>query len=268
MARMIVLDPYYSDRATLSGGSWALPLANLQDMQPSRTVQSNGVAPASTKIVARFAEAVRCTALTLGRHNLSSTAMVRNIAGNDLYDLAFAPWFNTGWLSVWPSSGKPTDRGVTWYDMFKLLAPTMAYRWWRIEIDDSANAAGFLEIGRLYLGTYWQPPVNYSKGRDFGRLPIDVRMVTDYGHTLTDKRVAPRSWTLPLDFLKPDDAETAIYEMQRELGTANDVFVVLNPDDTTLLHRRSMMATLAEVPTVVQPYANTYRTTLKWTELR
>lgn len=266
MARLILLDPYYSDRATLSGGDWAMPLSYLQDMQPTRSVQSAGVTTAATQFDVDFGSAVTCDYIAMGRVRAPADATVTVKAATSQGGLASPTW-SSGSMSVWPSSGKPGDRGLIFYDVLKALAAGSAYRWWRIEIDGQNSGDGYLELGRLYMGPKWQPAYNFSYGWRNSREPLDLRIEAKSGHTLTGARKKPRLWDLPINTVAKDDAEDAIYEFRRNFGTHGDFFLCLDPDATTRLHRKMMMATFSAIPEDAQPYHNTFSAAFKVREL-
>lgn len=258
-SKLAILDPYYSDLATLTGTGWAMPLSYLQDMQPTRSIQPSGSTSGNT-IVIDFGSAVTCDSLALGRVRAPPDAMMTIEAATSEGGLA-SPAYSSGSVSIWPTTGKPTDRGVVYYDVFKEIAAGSAYRWWKITIDAE-------EVGRLYHGPIWQPTYNYSYGWERGRAPLDIRVDTPGGHTLTDKKNSPRIWTLPLNFISRADADDFFDDLEGRIGTAGDFFVCLDPTETTRLHRKMMMATLAEVPSRAQQHLNVFRATLKLRELR
>lgn len=268
MGKLAILLPLDSDDAALSGGDWAIDLALLQDMQPTRSVRSTDAANASTIIVIHATAAKAWSGLALGRTNLSADALVR-ISGADAEGDLGSTGYVGDWISAWPTSGRPEDRGLVWRDVFKTWTPGDSYAWWRIEIDDDTNADGYVEIGRLYIDALWQPAYNYSYGWERGRASVDIRVDTPGGHTLTDKRAAgPRVWSLPLNFVDRDDADDFLDEIDRLMGTAKDLFACLDPNETIRLHRKMMMATMPEVPPRSQPLFEIFRTTLKLKELR
>lgn len=262
-----MLVPLDSDAATLSGGSWAMSLALLQDMQPTLTVQSTNALNASTLIKINFASSLAITGFALGHTNLSTDARLR-FSGAASEGALGSSGYVGSWISAWPATGRPTDAGLDWLDVFKMITPGAAYPWWRIEIDDDTNAEGFVELGRLYAAVAWSPDVNFIHGSESGHADIGIRNKTEAGHTNTERRDGPRVWDLRFDFLSVAEAKGFIYELRRRVGTAGDVFVCLNPDETTYLHREMMMATFDAMPSTPYRFLNGFSSNFKLWELR
>src|SRR5690349_8106081 len=109
---LTLLVPLDSDAATLSGGSWAMDLSLLQDMQPTRTVQSTDATTGSTIIIVHAAAAMAWSGLALGATNLSSAATIRIRAAASEAALTAGPGYDSTAVSAWPTSGKPTDAGL------------------------------------------------------------------------------------------------------------------------------------------------------------
>ena len=160
--------------ATLSGGTWlaAAPLANLQQNLLSLRARSSNLLLASTKInIDLGVSNTPVRMIGVARHNLTRDALVRITAGTtpggtDLY--------STGWIPVWPAVYLPED--LEWEDdnfwtgqlsddeivgypshgMHDALGNIRA-RYWAIEINDTANPDGYVELAHLRLGTIWSP---------------------------------------------------------------------------------------------------------------
>jgi hypothetical protein len=266
--KLTMLMPWDSDAATLSGGSWATSLALLQDMQPTYSVQSVDATVTSTIIILQATSAQAWSGLALGRTNLSAAALIRIRAATSLGNLTSSPSYDSGWISAWPTSGRPTDAGLTWLDIFKLFSAGGSFVWWRIEIDDHTNIAGFVEFGRLYIAAAWTATYNFSYGSGRGHAELDVRNKTETGFTNTDKRGAQRLFDLRLNFVASADAEDFIYEVRRRTGTAGDFFVCLDPTETTRLHRKMMMATFDVMPNDTYLVNNVFQVPCRLLELR
>lgn len=264
---LTLLVPLDSDAATLSGGDWAMDLALLQDIQPTRTVQSTDATTGSTIIIIEATSAMAWSGLALGATNFSSSATIRIRAATSEANLTASPGYDSTAISAWPSSGKPTDAGLDSYDIFKTFAPGGSFVWWRIDIADTGNADGFIEIGRLYIAEAWEPDYPFT-GLAIGHAALDLKNKTETGFTNTEKRGSVRYLDLKLDVVSAADAEDFLYEFRRRLGTAGDLFVCLDPEETTRLHRKMMMATAEEMPDTPHAFFAHYRTVLKFWELR
>jgi len=88
----------------------------------------------------------KITMLAIFGHNLSSGATV-TIEAN-----ATDSW-------VTPSY----SHAMTWNALAMVEFLDQTYRWWRITIEDNGNDDGYIEIGRICAGEYYEPGVNISQ---------------------------------------------------------------------------------------------------------
>ncbi len=267
MDRFTLLTPLYSDAATLSGGSWAMDLALLQDMQPSQTVQSTDATNASTKFKIHFPTARAISGFGFGKTNLEADARLKFSGAAAEGDLGSTGYVGS-WGSAWPVTGRPTDADLDYLDVFKMITPGSAYEWWQVEIDDDTNSDGFVELGRLYADEAWSPDATFTYGSEATRIDVSIRNKTEGGFTNTERRDGPRFWDLKFDFLSIAEAKGFVYELRRRVGTAGDVFVCLNPEETTYLHREMMMATFDAMPGTPYRFLDRFACNFKLLELR
>src|SRR5262249_17409855 len=152
---LIILSPSDSDAATLAASSQVatLPVTNLQSMPPKRKWRASGAA--AEYIELDFGTGVAANGLALIGHNLTGSATIR-VRGKATYPVTISPAVDTGSVSAWPASGKPTV--ARWPQYFSWVAWTSigTLRYWRIDIADGTNSAGYIEAGRLMLGSCWQ----------------------------------------------------------------------------------------------------------------
>lgn len=242
MGNIVILSPVDSDAASLgvSSAVSTLPASNLQNMQPKRKWRSSGL---TEYITADFgAGGAACNGLALVGHNLTGAATLR-LRGKATPDVTVSSTVDTTAVSAWPATGKPAV--VDWPQHLSWLSwsNSTALRYWRLDIADGANPAGYLQAGRLVLGRYWQPTINF----DLGGMPLahdqrDVQVVTDYGETFTDRRTrsAPRRFALQISAADRREVLDGIAEIQRLRGLWGDVICLLDPAATTDFHRHSM----------------------------
>lgn len=172
--------------------------------------------------------------------------------------------YDTGWLDVWPVMwdygvlpwGSPNTwtRKLTEEQVGKYragwvhVAPTgYQAQYWRFEIDDTTNAAGFIDLARLVMSPGYQPSVNMSEGATLG-IQDESRFTESLGGVrYYDSRPQRRVQTLVFDTIPDDELLGVMQEMQRELGTSGQVFWIHAADDTFNLPRRAMLATFKEL---------------------
>ena len=242
MSNVLVLSPQDSDAATLSASSQVatLPVANLQTIQPQKKWRSNGV---TESIVITPLSALPWNALSLVGHNLTGAATIRVRGAATLGGLTSSPPIDTGAVSAWPATGKPTVANWPNYLSLVTWANVTGYGFWRIDIADAGNAAGYLEAGRLLMGTSWQPGNNFDvAGSPIGFDAQDTQTRTPFGYIFTSK-VANRAARLFSLQITGDDKRSVfdgIAEIQHQRGLWGDVVCCLDPGETTDFHRFAM----------------------------
>jgi hypothetical protein len=272
------------DAATLSGGSWVatLPLANLKNRTLAKLARSTDDAVASTKFdidlgAPRF---VRLVALV--NHNISLAGLVR-LRGSD--DAAFATTVHdSGWVEAWPVvyplgsfvwgdprtwTGKYTAEEIAGYTLtLPLLVPaaTLA-RYWRVEIDDTANPAGYLQLGRVMIADGWQPAHNMSYGASHAwETDTEVQRAKS-GAEYFDRRAPRRVARFSLDWMGEDEAFANAFEIQHQMGIDMEVFLLHNPADTVHLLRRAFLGRLRQLSPIEYPYYQINKTAFEIQEL-
>mgnify|MGYP001423192831 CR=1 FL=1 len=245
-----------------SGGTWiaGMPLSNMRDPRFDRVARSNGLTLAATKFDVDLGTPRRVFMLAIPKHNLSLGAKVRVRLSNDA---AFATSLHdSGWVDAWPIiyawgsvpwghpglwTGRASSEDVAGYPVpfihFPDPAPD-ASRYARVEIDDTTNAAGFVELPRLFITGGWQPSRNFAPSTDL------EAAITRGGSSVFNERPSRRTLSFDIDFITRAEALTMPGEMDRKLGRSGQVMIVMHPADTANRHRTSFAATLVTRPRV------------------
>ena len=258
MAAILFGWPLVSDTATLSGGSWTLPLTNLQTTALGTVARSTNDSNSSTIINVDYGAAQAISVVALVRHNLRSAAQwrIRGSAASDMSGAVYDSGTVNVWSEQWPAntlpSGHPnaatrllTDAQINALnpkrDAVKVFTEATA-RYWRVEIFDDTNADTYVEIGRLVMAPRFQPSSNMAPGAEFGFLDS-----TNVGRALSgvryyDTRPTGRTLSLSLPNLPTNEAVAVARDMLEALGQSGQVYIVTDPSDTELLQRRSFLA--------------------------
>ena len=264
MANCLFADPDRTLSATLSGGSWSagLPLANLKDRLTTKVARTTNALAASTKFDLDLGALRNLRLLALLYGNLSTAATVRW----QLYtDSGYTQLVHdTGALPV-PWAAIDAETLTDWRPDFHCVLPsTLTARYLRVEILDTANAAGYIEIGRALAMPAWQPAVNIAYGNplhyDHSATVIERALG---GPRYAGRRRPLRLQHLELPSLSSAEAHQAILEMQRTLGRDGELFFVHDPDASDFyLRQRSFLATMDEANPLEQPYFANYASSL------
>ncbi|MGV6875956.1 hypothetical protein ACUSIJ_25130 [Pseudochelatococcus sp. B33] len=257
----------FADTATLSGGSWTvgLPLNNLKNRMLRRVARSTNANLTSTIVNVDLGAAQSIPAIFLGPYNASGQLKYRArgaansgmtsplhdsgwVAANVVPSLSLA-WEDPGFWYGISSSGEVELRG---WIMHFLPSPVSA-RYWRIEVDDTTNPAGYLQFGRLMMPKKWQPSINYEPGST--GLSLEDRTVVREsigGSEYFWRRQEPRVFNCAWPYLKEEDTYGSALNMMRDLGTSGEVFVVPDPD-STYVQRRSFLGRMRSRDAIGQP---------------
>lgn len=230
--------------ATLSGGSWesTLPLNNLLTTERAEIARSTNALTTSTKFTVDFGQARTVRALALLNHNLSQDGSWRVLFGTtpgagNIYTSAWqAAWFipfGTG-ADEWESNawwGLPNDE----YTGHPFMAPLLlnqsySTRYMTIEIDDTTNPDGYIQIGRVFAGEAFDPEYGPAYGLKQGWKDASKVETNDSGAPFVDQRRCLRTVSFDLPYIGLDDS-AILYEFQRRSGTTREVMYIPDKND-------------------------------------
>lgn len=276
--------PNRADEATLSSGSWqaSLPLTNLQTRQLGVVARSTSAALTSTKFDVDLTKDRNINAVALINHNLSLKALWR-VRGSTVVDFA-STLYDSGWVSVWPAVYFPDDLeweddnwwtgqyteeerdGYTW-TITRLPTTSILARYWRVEMDDTTNTAGYVQSGRLFIGPGFQPTVNFSFGLQFGwEAKTDIQEALS-GAEYFNRRTPFRTVRFRLDSLTENEAFGRALELSRRAGLDKEILYIHNPSDTVQVLRRQFLARLRQLSPIEFPTVGLNQTAFEVKEL-
>jgi len=269
MSNILISWPNRGDTATLSGGSWSLPLTNLQNRDQWLVARSNGLSSANTKFNIDFGQLRNIRAIALANHNLSQTATWRITLGtssgaNDIYTSNWqAVWMLTFdndmmlWedVSVWEGIVDQDYLNHPYLAVF-VLPDWYNARYMTIEIVDTSNPNGYVEIGRAYIGGGFTPQYNPEYGlQDSWEDKTEiVEMASGATHAVVNRRYRKVQFVLP--WLSQTEA-AIIHEMQRRQGIYGEVLYIPDLADQQLNQRYGMLGRLTEMSAIEYPFYNT-----------
>lgn len=276
--------PNRIDAAALSGGSWlaARPLSKLQNRQIGDVARSTNVALASTKFDIDLGADKNIRIVDLRNHNFSLQAKYRITASSTSDFAALA--VDSGWLDAWPTvypfdsleweddnfwTGKYTDEQRAGYvpAVTHLLAANVLARFWRVEVDDTLNPAGYIQIGRIFIGPAWQPAKNMSFGASVGWETSTVVQEAWSGSEYFDSKTPFRVARFALDWMTEDEGMANAFELQRQAGVDREVMWIHDPADTIHALRRRFLGRLRQLSQIEFPYSNVTKNAFEIKEL-
>lgn len=273
-----------ADAATLSAGSWqaGAPLTNLQQELLSLRARSTDALEASTQLRIDLGNATTVVRLVaVARHNMSLSATFRVTAGTtaggtDVFDSGF----QDVWQPVYASLDLPWEAPNFWFGrlsadeaegypingFFDTGANYLA-RYWTIYFKDTANSDGYVEIARLWMGPVWSPQRNYALGAQFG---WEARTASEYslgGVAFHDVRDPARVLRVALKGLNATEAYGALLDVQRQIGTHGQFWVIPEPDDRVRGFKRNFMARFRKADPITQAFKPLFETQLEMEEI-
>lgn len=274
MSNMLIVYRNYVDEGSLSGGDWSpgLPLANLAHRHPSRVARTAGTDATDTWFQLDLGAPRPIAFLGLLNHNLSQAGKWRIRVGQAA-DLA-APDYDSGWQPIWPRVqpfgaglwgefewGGQLDSGLAetyGIGSYHLIGSPLRCRFARIDLADPPNGAGYLQAGRAIVAPVWRPTVNLQFGWSIEQVD-DSRVVRSRGgQAYVDSRPKFRRLRFSLEHLAIDEMLAHAYELERIKGKGGDVLVMIDPEDTAHLHRRTVYGLIAETTPIINPFADRY----------
>lgn len=283
MANLILSYPNRADAATLTGGSWqaTLPVTNLQNRLQAVVARSSDATTTNTQFKIDLGKSRVIDVLALCGHNFSLEAQVK-ITASDVSDYSVLT-HDSDWFVVWPAlfstlaleweddnwwSGQIDEETRASYPANVIYRPVqVAARYWKVEIDDTANTDGYVQIGRLFLGSAWQPLVNYDYGWSLGFESDTTVEKALGGQEYFDRRTGRRVFRCQLSWLSEQEAYERAWEIQRQLGHDGEVFVMADPDNNLYENRLAFLARLRQLTPIENPYYAYHKQSFEIAEL-
>lgn len=250
-----------------SGGSWEadLPLVNLQDTYLSKVARSTNAVKANTKFDINLGTNRYVQIFALLMHNVSTTGKIRVRAWQEAGHTNLI--YDSEWKDAWPMVYQPGQ--VEWendnfwtlswlpntrYPIFHLLILNESAQYWEVEIDDEENTDGYIQAGRLVMGSVWQPLHNYSYGSGIVWKTNTLVDRTPGGVDDFDDRPSQRIQRLSIDHLTNEEAFGMLMDIQKEIDISGEVFFIADAEDTINLLRRSFLARPEKNNMIAQTY--------------
>jgi len=155
--------------------------------------------------------------------------------------------YDSGWVNALRFSfigDTPTNWGEQYAVMFAFDAITARYG--TLEINDTANTAGYVQAGRLFVGTGFQPTNNAEYGRQRGRNDLSSSVTSISGKKFSTARRRPRTVDMRFPVLTPAEGNH-LDEMADAVGTTEEVFYIPDPADMELSQRQGFLAHMREL---------------------
>ncbi len=280
MSNIIIGFRNLTTTATLTGGSWlaGLPVTNVGTPALAEVARSTNALTTSTKILCDFGTSKTTRVFALVNHNCSAAATWRVKLGSTS---GGAEVYDSGALNVWTMT---FDDILEWEDATwwigavgdeylrspfpAMHAASQSYtaRYLTIEITDTGNADGYVQVGRLFAGAGVQPTYNMSYGFETRWTDLSTSDYADSGARWSTVRRKVREANLVLNWLAPEEAKY-MHELQRLSGTTEEVVYLPFPADMDMSQRLGFHGHLHELTAIEHPFYNVWSLPIKLREL-
>lgn len=278
MANVAILWNKPTDAGTYSQGSWVagLPLANLADPDVKKVARSTNATTANTRFRVDFGASVPVSIsdfVMLG-HNLTTAATVRFVVTTDANDATpSARTLETAALPVWvptvlpgalpwgvfPWDGIDTSAYPAGPAFFHRSGQNGLGRYLWVYVTDTANPAGYIEIGRFMAGAAWSPLFNAAYGASIRWIDPSETRRTRGGRRLVLTRPRYREFNMSFERLTKDEAFGVAFEINRQLGKGGNFFVAFDLEEAGQFRfRRSIYAALVDSAPIATPFHDNF----------
>lgn len=244
--------PFDDANVTANQETDGLPVTNLQLQEPERVWRATNQTP---RLVIQLAAVRTCTGVAVCNHNGGSGATYRVQGGTSMDSVTgvSSPTLDTGFISMWPASGKPTtDLELDGYAALSSLAHFTnpdALDWWSVEFDDTGNPDPF-EAGRVMIDDAFLPQINIGGQIKFEVGTKSQQRTGDFNRTFTEERgPASRKMTLPFNMINKSDFRKQLFNFQMRHTNVKDFFFSLDPgaqEDFLMYSMQALFGGLSE----------------------
>lgn len=246
---------------TASGGSWlaGLPVSNVTTSELARVARSVNDDESSTIIRLDLGSSRALRAFAIINHNLSAAAQWKvdlgtSSGGTQVYAGALALWlsasFEAGLVAAGMEDAEYLRDGTP---AIIVLPSTLSARYVTISISDTSNADGYVQVGRVFAGGGFIPSYNASYGLRDSWIDLSTVDQSESGAQWPTARRRLKQVEFVLDGLSLNDGET-LHEMQRVLGTVDEVLYVPDITSPSVTQRYGFLGTLSEMSAIDYPY--------------
>jgi hypothetical protein len=152
------------------------------------------------------------------------------------------------------------------YNAQIVLDDWYSVRYLTIDIVDTTNPDGYVQIGRLFAGNAIQPAVNADFGLQDAWEDMSSFELSEDGAMFATARRRLRLVTFQFSFLSHTEAQY-IHELQRLSGTIDEILYIPYPDDMGESQRYGFMGAMQQLSAIEYPRHALRSTSMRIKEL-
>lgn len=154
--------------------------------------------------------------LVIVNHNIGTTGSTLKLQGHT--------------SDAWAGPDVDESLTITEDKILHLDTTGWSKRWWRIYIEDTDNSSGYVRIGRVYLGSYFEFTNNYRKKTLVFIDPSDKKYSTG-GQISTNPKNKYKVISYYFDMITRTD-KNSLLDVFDEVGTSENYFIVEDHADS------------------------------------
>jgi len=267
--------PNRVEAATLgsSGATWesTLPLVNLQTRQYAQVARTTTAT--SFTITALLPKIRKLGAIALVNHNLSVTATVRFKAYEGVDNTTTLLW-DSGVLDAWPVNHDQSSlvfddvdfwEGTISNDEREFYTKLVTYfataidggRFVEVIIADPDNTDGFVQIGRLFISSWWQPEIQPEYGDVSHNIvdPSEFQEVPESGTRYYRKLAKRRTVSINWKHLDETEAWAGLNDAKQFEGTTGEMlYAFTKARGDANYYAATFMAQFESLDPITHPY--------------
>lgn len=257
MTKLKIISDNAAARASLTTSSHvgALIPDNMLKDKKSVVWRSSGT---TEKITCTWPKAELLGGISLAFCNFTATATIRvrvyseEVGGTELFDSGIQPAARHIPLGYWSWGEEPL--GVNAYSYGFSIYSTCWFNTFiaskRVEIDivDTDNVAGYIEVGNLIIGKPWIPKHNTAFGLPVTFTDSAVNVRTEASDLVSTTGSRSKKVAVDLSWLEATD-RTRMASILQVNGVTKPIFVSVFPDDTDVI-KEYMYQVYGKMPTI------------------
>lgn len=216
------------------------------------TLTGTGTSAANTLVRYEFAVVGSKSIFAWGSHLASAAPMVYESPYTLVWPVGIVPQEQLEWEedNFWLGTLSPAVRASFQSPFISKQNEADTARYWRVEIFDSANSDGYIQIGRLFMARGWTPSINYIYGAGFQYEDVTPVETSLGGTEYFDVRPKYRTMAFQLDCVTETDAYNFALDLQRVAGINGEVLVM--PDGGDEPERQPLVSYLGRLRQIYQ----------------
>lgn len=150
---------------------------------------------------------------------------------------------------------------------FHLPSSAQTYRHWMIDISDPGNPQGELQIGRVMIGTLFQPVINVDLSPTVGFIDPSIHETTFGGGIVPTQRGKRKTMSFRFGFHTEAEMMGTAFEIDDYCGSTEGVFACMDSEKTTYRQQYSIYGLMPSLQEIVNPFMDIFTKAYRIEEL-